>query len=245
MTHTIEAARSSSPRLLARIAGWMYLAIIVFGGFGFFSGSEMTVAGDVPTTAANILASEQLWRLGFVALLIMLAADVVVAVLFYVLFRPVNKTLALLGCAFRLVMAAILGVVFIARFAPVLFLQDAASASAFETAQIQATAYVSLRLFNRGFDVGLIFFGFDCLIIGWLIFKSTFLPRILGAGLAIAGLCYLVNSFVSLVFPMLDLPFDILLPAFVAELGLTLWLIVVGVNPEKWETQAGAGALST
>ena len=141
-------------------------------------------------------------------------------------------------------MAAILGVVFIARFAPVLLLQDAASASAFETAQIQATAYVSLRLFNRGFDVGLIFFGFDCLIIGWLIFKSTFLPRILGAGLAIAGLCYLVNSFVSLLFPMIDLPFDILLPAYVAELGLTLWLIVVGVNPEKWETQAGADALS-
>lgn len=242
MTHTIEAAQSSSPRLLARIAGWAYLAIIVFGGFGFFSGSQITVVGDAAATATNILASELLWRFGFISLLIMLAADVVVAVLFYVLFKPVNKTLALLGCAFRLVMAAILAVVFMARFAPVLLLQDAASASAFETAQMQATAYVSLRLFNRGFDVGLIFFGFDCLIIGWLIFKSTFLPRILGAGLAIAGLCYLVGSFMSLVFPMVDLPFYILLPAFVAELALTLWLIVIGVNPERWKAQASAAS---
>jgi hypothetical protein len=200
----------------------------------------MLVRGDASATAANILASAQLWRLGFMALLTMLAADVIVAVLFYVLFKPVNRTLAILGCAFRLVMAAILAVVFIARFAPVLLLQDPSSASAFATAQMQAAAYMSLRLFNRGFDVGLFFFGFDCLVIGWLIFKSRFLPKILGAGMMLAGVCYLIDSFLALAFPEVVLPFDLLLPCFVAELALCLWLIVVGVHPEKWRERAAA-----
>jgi Domain of unknown function (DUF4386) len=239
-----EQIPSVSPRLQARIAGFMYLIIIVVGGFGFLSGSTLIVRGDAAATAGNLLASEQLWRLGFAALLVMLACDVGVAVIFYVLFKPVNRTLALMGFAFGLVMAAILGVNILARVAPLLLLRDVTASAAFGTDQMQALAFLSVKLFELGFNVALVFFGIDCVVIGWLIFRSTFLPRILGVLLAVAGLCYLTNSFVDFLFPALALPFYVLLPSFVAELALCLWLIVIGVNAEKWKEQASAAEAS-
>ena len=230
----------ASPRLQARIAGFMYMIIIVAGGVSYFTGSTLIVHGDASATASNILASEQLWRLGLAALLVMLACDVGVAVIFYVLFKPVNRSLALLGFAFRLVMTAVLSVNLLARFAPLLLLRDVASSAAFETNQMQALAFLSLKLFEQGFNVALVFFGVDCLVIGWLIFRSTFLPRILGGLLAVAGLCYLTNSFADFLFPTFALPSNFLLPAYVTELALSLWLSVIGVNAEKWKEQAGA-----
>jgi hypothetical protein len=150
--------------------------------------AALIVFGEAAATANNILASEQLWRLGFAALLVMLTCDVGVAVIFYVLLKPVNRTIALLGFAFRLVMTAILGVNMLARFAPLLLLRDGASSAAFRTDQMQALALLSVKLFKQGFIVALVFFGLHCLAIGWLIFRSTFLPRILGVLLAVAGL---------------------------------------------------------
>ncbi len=239
MTEQISRA---SPRLHARIAGLMYLIIIVAGGLDFYSGSALIVWGDAAATAGNILASEHLWRLSFAALPVMLAGDVAVGVLFYVLFRPVSTSLALLGFAFRLVQTAIQGVNMLARFAPLLLLRDGASPAAFETDQMQALALLSVRLFALGFNVALVFFGLDCLVIGWLILRSTFLPRFLGMMMAVAGLCYLTNSFADFLFPALALSPYILLPSFLAELALCLWLIVIGVNTEKWKAQASAAS---
>jgi hypothetical protein len=229
----------ASPRLQARIAGFLYLIIIVAGAFGYTSGSKLIVWTDAAATAASILASEQLWRLSLGAMLVMLACDVGVAAIFYVLFEPVNKTLSLVGLAFRLVLVAIVGVTMLARYLPLLLLKDDASA-AFGTAQLQALGLLSLRLFERGFTIALVFFGFHCLVIGWLIFRSGFLPRILGVLLAVAGLCYLIDSFAYLVFPVVALPFDIVIFSYIVELALCLWLIVMGVNDEKWKEQARA-----
>lgn len=141
-------------------------------------------------------------------------------------------------------MTAILGVNMLARFAPLLLLRDVASSASFGTDQTQALALLSVKLFEQGFTVALLFFGVDCLVIGWLIFRSTFLPRILGVLLVVAGLCYLTNSFVDVVFPALALPSYFLLPSYVVELALCLWLILIGVNAEKWKEQAGAAHLS-
>lgn len=105
---------------------------------------------------------------------------------------------------------------------------------------MQALGLLSIKLFERGFTVALVFFGIDCLVIGWLVFRSSFLPRVLGVLLSIAGLLYLIDSFRLLVFPMVTLPFDILLLSYLVEMALCLWLIVVGVNAEKWKEQAGA-----
>ncbi len=228
-----------SPRSQARVAGFLYLIIIVAAAFGYTSSSTLIVWDDAAATAGNILASEQLWRLSLGAMLVMLACDVVVAAIFYVLFKPVNKTLSLIGFAFRLVLVAIVGVTLLARYVPLLLLQDAASA-AFGTDQMQALGLLSIRLFEGGFTVAQVFFGFHCLVIGWLIFRSAFLPRILGVLLVIAGLCYLTDSFVYLVFPVVALPFDIVVLSYIVELALCLWLIAMGVNAEKWQEQARA-----
>jgi hypothetical protein len=229
----------ASPRLQARIAGFLYLIILVAGGVGYTMHSTLFVSNDAAATAGNILASEQLWRLSSAAMLVMLACDVAVAAIFYVLFKPVNRTLSLIGFAFRLVLVAIIGVAILARYAPLLFLKDAASA-AFRTDQMQAMALLFIKLFEQGFDVALIFFGFHCLVIGWLILWSSFLPRFLGVLLVIAGLCYLISTFVNLVFPVVALPFDIQVLSYVAEMALCLWLIVIGVNAERWKEQASA-----
>ncbi len=230
---------SMSPRLLARIAGLLYLIIIVAGGVGYTTHSSLIVWSDAAATAGNILASEHVWRLGSAAMLVMLVCDVAVAAIFYVLFRPVNQTLSLIGFAFRLVLVAILGVAILARYLPLLLLKGTAWA-AIGTDQSQALGLLSVKLFEQGFTVALVFFGFHCLLIGWLIFRSNFLPRILGVLLLIAGMLYLTDSFRLLVFPMVELPFDILLLSYGAEMALCLWLIVVGVNAEKWKEQAGA-----
>ena len=99
---------------------------------------------------------------------------------------------------------------------------------------------LSITLFERGFDIALVFFGFHCLAIGLLIYGSSFLPRFLGVLLVIAGLCYLISTFVNLVFPVIALPFDIQLLSYAAEVVLCLWLIVKGVNAQRWKEQAGA-----
>lgn len=234
-----ERMAQACPRVQARIAGFLYLIIIVTGGVGYTTHSNLVVWNDAAATAANILASEQLWRLSSAAMLVMLVCDVAVAAIFYVLFKPVNSTLSLLGFAFRLVLVAILGVAMLARHLPLLLLKDAASA-AIGTDQMQALGLLSIKLFERGFTVALVFFGVDCLVIGWLIFRSSFMPRILGVLMSIAGLLYLTDSFRLLVFPMVAFPFDILLPSYLVEMALCLWLIVVGVNAEKWKAQAGA-----
>lgn len=234
-----DQTSTASPRTQARIAGFLYLIVIVAGAVGYSMHSSLVVWSDAGATAGNILASEQLWRLSFAAMLVMLACDVAVAAMFYVLFKPVNRALSLIACAFRLVLVAIVGVALLGRHVPLLLLKDAASA-AFETNQLQAMGLLSIKLFERGFDVALVFFGFHCLAIGWLIYRSSFLPRFLGVCLLIAGLCYLISTFVNLVFPVVALPFDLQLLSYAAEVVLCLWLIVKGVNAVRWKEQASA-----
>jgi hypothetical protein len=224
-------------RSQARIAGFLYLIIIGAGAAGYAMHSRLVVWNDAATTASKILASEQLWRLSFAAMLVMLACDVAVAAIFYVLFKPVNRTLSLIACAFRLVLVAIIGVSLLGRYLPLLILKDPASV-AFETEQRQAMGLLSIKMFERGFDVALVFFGFHCLAIGWLIYRSRFLPRFLGVLLLIAGLGYLFGTFGRLVVPALALPFDVQVLSYVAEMVLCLWLIVIGVNAERWKARA-------
>jgi hypothetical protein len=112
--------------------------------------------------------------------------------------------------------------------------------SAFNTGQLQALALASIRFRTFGFDIALVFFGFHCLIVGYLLFRSTFAPRILGVALAIGGLGYLANMFATAIPPAIEghiFPY-IMLPAGIAEIALTLWLIIRGVNVLRWKEQA-------
>jgi hypothetical protein len=182
--------------------------------------------------------------LGGVAELITLACDTAVALTFYDLLKPVSRSLSLLAAICRLMLVAIMAVNLLHHFAPLFLLGDAHFLTAFkpdQLDQLQALALVSLKVYGTGYDISLVFFGFHCLLIGYLILTAAFLPRILGALMAIAGLCYLTNSFANVLAPGLASHFPyILLPAGAAELSLTLWLLVIGVNVPKWEEQASA-----
>ena len=231
----------TSPQVYARIGGALYLIIIALGLFGeVFVRGNLIVSGDATATANNIMASQLLWRFGIVGDLIQHVCDIGVMLAFYVLLRPVSKNLALLALLLNLIQTAVL-VAFKLNLLVALFLLGKASyLQAFEPQQLHALSYVFIRADSYGFGIGLVFFGFTVLVLGSVIFRSGYLPKFLGVLLFIAGVCYLTNSLALLLAPTFaDMLFPfILLPAFIGELSLALWLLVKGVNVPKWETRA-------
>ncbi len=233
-------ATEASPGPRARIAGVLYLVVIIFGAFAeAFVRQRLIVPGDAATTAANILAQEQIYRLGFVADLIPLLLNMVLAVVFYDLFKVVNKSIAALVVFFTVVGTAIQGSVLLFHLAPLTLLEGGPVLSALPREQLQALAVFTLRLQTSGYNIALVFFGCFGLCLGYLIWHSTFLPRILGVLMAIAGVCYIGNSLLSFLAPSLS-SIILLLPVIPGEGGLTLWLLAVGVNTPKWRAQAAS-----
>jgi hypothetical protein len=235
-----KRVRESSPRLQARIAGFLYLIVIVGGIFAeIFVRGRLVVHGDPAATAHNILTHELLYRAGFAAEVFYCACNVPLTLIFYNLFKQVNRTATLLVVFFSLVGTAIESVSLLAHYAPLVLLGNGRHFHAFTSEQLEAWAYVSLELFEYGFAIALVFFGFYCLSMGYLISKSTFLPRCIGVLLAIEGVLYLTNSFANFLAPAIAAHvFPFLAASAVAEISLCLWLLVVGVNVPKWQNQA-------
>jgi hypothetical protein len=109
----------------------------------------------------------------------------------------------------------------------------------FSPEQLQAMALLALKAHTGGFNIALMFFGPSCIALGYLIFKSGFLPRVLGMLMTIAGACYFIDSLMLILFPSLA-SILLLLPAAIGELAFALWLIVKGVNVPKWQEKASA-----
>ena len=225
---------------MARIAGLLYLGIIVFGLFADIFVHERLVAyRDPAATASNILAHETLYRSGGVAILIMLACDVGVSLILYVLLKPVNRLLSLIAASLRLIQVGVLSVGALAHFAALVFVNSGQLFSAFNENQLNDFSLVSAKLYSQDFNIGMVFFGIHCLILGYLIARANFLPRILGVLIAIAGCCYLINSFFSFMSPSIasQIFYYLMLPCFVAELALTAWLLLRGVDEARWREQ--------
>lgn len=238
-----------SPRGAARLCGALYLYIILAGVFAeVFVRSRLVVSDDAGATARNVLAHEGLFRLGAGAELLHLACDVAVAALLWALLRPVGRTVALAAALFRVACDVVLAVASLFQFVALRLLDGGGPLERFSTDQLQTLALLALRLHGDGYAVSLIFFGFACLALGHLLWRAGFLPRSLGALMGVAGLCYLVESFAHLLAPELaGLLFPaIYLPAFVAELALTTWLLVKGVDEARWRavSEGVAGARS-
>jgi hypothetical protein len=224
-----------SPQLYIRIGGLLYLTIIIAGVFGqLLVRNKLLVYGDATTTANNIMHSELLWRVGIAGDLIMHILDLPVMILLYYLLRPVNKKLAVLNLSFNLIQTAVLAVNKLNLLAALFFLGDAEYLKSFSPDQLNTLSYLSIKLHDFGFAIGLIFFAFVCLIEGYLIFKSGYLPKVLGILMVIAGLCYVINSFALIIAPQFS-NIALLLPCFIAELSLTLWFIFKGVNLTVWK----------
>ena len=229
----------ASARVKARIAGGLWLMVIATGGFAAFVSSTLIVR-DPATTATNIIRSEDLFRLGFASNLIATVCYIGVTVILYDLLKPVSRTLSLLAAFLGLAGSAAGAASSLALMVPLIVLGKAQYLSAFTADQLQALAYASLRLNAQGFNVSMALFGFQIVTVGYLIVRSTFLPRILGALLAIGGSSYVISSLLSLVAPPLGsrlAPF-IIPAAVLGEGSLCLWLLVKGLDLRNWEEQS-------
>ncbi|MBU6198152.1 MAG: DUF4386 domain-containing protein [Xanthomonadaceae bacterium] len=234
----VDRSREFSPQTYARVAGLLYLINIVAGAVGeMFVRSSMIVSGNAATTAAHIAKSPELWRIGIAGDLIMHVTDVPLMMIFYVLFKRVNKNLALMAILFTLVQTAVAVANKMNLMLPLFLSANVEYLKVFTPDQLHALAYIAIKAHGHGFGIALIFFGFECLITGYLIFKSGFLPRALGLAIQAAGVCYLINSFALILAPAVaDYLFPaILLPCFFAELSLCLWLLVKGIDVSKWQ----------
>ena len=240
MTQRIAEA---SPRFKARIAGVFYLLTTLTRMFvEIFVRNRLVVSDDAAATATNILAHEPLWRWGFAADIIAFASYVALTALFYELFKPVNRSVSLVAAFFSLVACAVQAVSSLFHLAPLVLLGGTPYLRVFNVEQLQALALMFLRLRAQCYhNIGLVFFGLYCLLIGYLIFRSTFLPRIIGVLMMLAGLSYLM--FLSPPFARYLQPYILFFPG-VGQISLTLWLLVKGVNEQRWKERASAAGES-
>jgi hypothetical protein len=240
MSTAVMTNRSTqtSPLLKARITGMFYLLTILTGIFaqGFVSG-RLVVDGDAAATATNILTQEGLFQLGFAVYLIEMACQIAMTALFYELLKPVSRSLSLLAAFFGLTGCVIKTLSRVFFIAPLFVLGGAHYLSVFRTEQLQSLALLFLKVNDHGAAMGLVFFGFYALLTGYLIIRSTFLPRILGVLSVLGGLGWL--SF-------LYQPLGYRLFPYIAALGLigavslVVWLLIFGVNEQCWKQQARA-----
>src|SRR2546421_11401526 len=239
----MDSVEGTSPRQLARMAGGLYLINIVGGAFAITIVPAMVlVAGNAAATAHNIQTHELLYRSGLVAHVLVTVTNVPLALIFYELFKVVNRRLALLDVFFILVATALKAAGIINQFAPLVLLGSGPSTSALPAAQLQALAYLPTVLSGIHYSIHTVFFGFDIIIFAYLVLRSTFLPRAIAVLLAIDGLAYLVYSFTNLLAPgfAAQLVPWIQLPALIGEGSLCLWLLVAGVDAERWTERASA-----
>ena len=236
----MDPVAGASPRGLARIAGALYLINIVGGAFAIGIVQARLFSPDPAATAHNIQTHELLYRSGLAAHTVVTVTNVPLALIFYELFKVVNRRLALLDAFFVLVATAIEAAGLVNQFAPLVLLSSAPYANALPAAQLHALASLPWALSEASYDIYTVFFGLDILCLAYLVLQSRFLPRAIGVLLAIDGLAYLIYSFTQILAPgfaTILVPW-IQLPAPLGEGALSLWLLVLGVNTQRWTTTA-------
>ena len=220
----------------ARIAGLLYLIVFIAALFATFVKSSLVVPGDAAATVSNIMASESLFRLGFVSDLTHQAVQVVLVLVLYKLLRPVSKAAALLMAIFGLVGVPIAMLNMLNHSAALLLLSGADYLTAFTADQLQALVMFFLDLLDHGFFIAFIPWGIWLFPLGYLVIRSGCIPRILGILLIVAGFGYLIDFVTFFLFPNFDA--TVRMFTFWGELFFALWLLIKGVNVEQWEKRA-------
>jgi hypothetical protein len=225
-----------NPNKTARIAGFLYLLLVPLGFFGGMYIPSITVPGNAVTTVNNIIANESLFRLSILCALATPIVTVLVALFLYKLLKPINRNHAVLMVIFTLAAAPIAMLTELNHFAVLLLLNGADYLKVFSVEQLHSLVMFFLNLNHYGAFITQIFWGLWLLPLGYLVFKSGFLPRILGVMLIIAGFGYVIDSIILFLLP--DLNITISQFTFIGELLFLLWLLFKGVNVEQWKKRA-------
>jgi hypothetical protein len=232
----------TSPSTRGRILAVLYLTVI-FGGIAgqLFIADSLVVPNDAAATAANILANKSLYRLAFTIFMLEMAAQVAVSILWYDLLKPVNRSVARLSAIFGLTASGIKTMARVFFYAPLIVLSGAPYLSVMEPAQLETLAFLFLRINSQAAAVALIFFGFETVLRGWLVFKSEFLPRFLGVISMIGGLGWLTYLWPPLGSRMF---MGVALFAIVGVFATAGWLFIRGVDEAKWRERAALAGTS-
>ena len=232
-----RVTREIKPQVYARAGGVLYLAMIALGLVEeLFIRGRIMVYGDAGATFANLQKMEMLWRIGVAMEMVLLIITIPLSVILYVLTRPVHKELALMALLFGSIATAVEGAYSIQLVEALFPLARNAYLSAFTASQLQAMTYLAMKAHVFGFGIGLLLFGPFFLLTGYLIFTSGYLPKPIGVLYQLAGVAYMFNTFVLILAPQLAGGAFMIMaaPVFIGEISLALWLLIKGVQMERW-----------
>lgn len=232
----------TSPSTRGRILAAFYLTVIICGVIAqVFIADQLVVYDNAAQTASNIAANRSLYRLGFTIFMIEMVAQLVTVALFYDLLKPVNRSLARATAVIGFTGCGIKTFARLFYYAPLILLEGAPHLSAMPPAQLEALSLAFIDLNNQGAAIALIFFGFESLLQGWLVFHSRFLPRFLGVFSMIGGFGWL-----TFLWPPLGMQvvMGVALFAIISVIATTGWLFIRGVDEVKWRARAALAATS-
>jgi len=220
----------------ARLVGGLTLLMAVIAIISMiFLPTNLIVPGDATTTATKIMASEGAFRTSIAGNAVILLIEIVLTVMLYVLLKPVNKTLSMIAAFSRLAMTTIQGINLLNQFFVLLLLSGAGYLTVFEPAQLHALVQLFLNAHEYAILIWGLFFALHLLGIGYLVYKSGYIPKTLGILLIVSSLCYLIQSFGNIIFPQYKEIFITIGFISIIELAFPLWLVIKGVKVEKWE----------
>jgi hypothetical protein len=231
---------TNSLKKTARIAGLLILIMAPFALFSMMGATNLTVPGDAATTANNIVASEGLFRLAIVSDSVVFLLEIPIVVLLYVLLKRVNKTLSLVAASSRLAMTVIQGINLLNRFTALALLSGAGYLTAFEPDQLHALVLLFLNAYDYVVLIWGLFFALHLFFLGYLVYQSGYIPRILGVVLVLASVAYLVQSWGNALFPEYEAVFATIGFLSIIELAFPFWLVIKGVRDQRpATTEAG------
>lgn len=242
-TSLLARRRALSIQTYTKLAGVLILLSFVGGGFGeAYVPSKLIIATDAAGTVKNLMVSDVMFRLGFAGYLVEACCDVTLALIFYVLLRPVHKYVSLLAAFLGLIGTATFAAAELFYFAPTLLLRGSGYLKSFSPDQLNTLALLSLNLFGLGAVIFTVFYGLGWVLRGYLMFKSGYLPKFLGVLMTVAGLAFIVSNFTAVLAPKYQSGW--LLALMVpGSLLLTVWLLVKGVDLPKWEEKMAGSNL--
>jgi hypothetical protein len=242
MTHIIP---DISQRKIALFAGIGYLIIFITGIFAnFFVLENLLVSEDAVATADNFMKNTGLFRTGIFSFILMVIFDVLLAWALYMVLKSVNQSLSLLSGWLRLINGAIFAIALYHLFGVLHILSGVEYLNVIGTAQLQAHLMIFLNAFNNTWLIGLVFFGLHLFVLGFLIYKSGYIPKFIGILLLIASVGYLVDSFANFMLPNYSDYKDIfslivVVPGIIGELSLTFWLLFRGSRIPELKSRKG------